>query len=152
MIRYGGLAWCEAVDWSGRDLFHASNFTNWTVPSSDSLSRVAGVYRTGGGLTFVRVFDSGHLVPMNQPLAALHLLHNIMHNPAFTPSSSTANHDSSSGRNWLLWACIGGGVLLVLLAIVGVSCHRRHKHKHHQSHLQESIQSSEFDYKQAPEL
>ncbi len=37
----------------------------------------AGLSRTYGGLTFLRVYDAGHMVPADQPKAALALLNQL---------------------------------------------------------------------------
>jgi len=45
---------------------------------------VCGWYQSARGLTFVRIRESGHLVPMDQPLAVLTLIDGFIHNNPLT--------------------------------------------------------------------
>jgi cathepsin A (carboxypeptidase C) len=61
----GNKAWTMALDWSGHDDFNAVEDSNWED---------MGMVRSANGFTFLQVYGAGHLVPMDQPLAALTLL------------------------------------------------------------------------------
>lgn len=79
--RYGNKAWTLLLPWSGYSSFNAASDLQWTYSSSSSGEVVvAGEIRTAsaasgsGSLTFLRVFDAGHMVPRDQPEAALRML------------------------------------------------------------------------------
>jgi len=61
----------KLLDWSGKDAFFKAPRKQWRVKGSN---HAAGYVKTGGGLSFVWVANSGHLVPSDQPEAALQLL------------------------------------------------------------------------------
>ncbi|CAI8028705.1 Serine carboxypeptidase-like (Fragment) [Geodia barretti] len=77
----GGKDWVESTKWSGQSAFDNAPFKNWTVSG-----HLAGSVKTGGGLTFIEVENAGHMVPMNQPEAALVILNKTIHNMPFTPN------------------------------------------------------------------
>ncbi|KAJ2305721.1 hypothetical protein IWW54_004987 [Coemansia sp. RSA 2705] len=63
---YGNKAWALALEWPGQAQFGAAADRPWAVDG-----RAAGESRTHGNFTFVRVFEAGHMVPYDQPAAAL---------------------------------------------------------------------------------
>lgn len=65
----GNRAWVRALQWSGQSQFNAATVADWTLADGT----VAGTKQTYEGLTFLRVYDAGHMVPMDQPAAALEL-------------------------------------------------------------------------------
>ncbi|KAJ2628358.1 hypothetical protein GGF44_004502, partial [Coemansia sp. RSA 1694] len=66
---YGTKAMLSAMEWRGkRGFVHARDHT-WTVAGS-----AAGEVRSHGNLSFIRVFNSGHLVPRDQPANALAMI------------------------------------------------------------------------------
>ena len=62
----GNKAWTLDLDWSGKEQFNAEADKDWNGG--------AGSVRTHAGLTFLTVFDAGHMVPSDQPEAALQML------------------------------------------------------------------------------
>ncbi|XP_022883652.1 serine carboxypeptidase-like 48 [Olea europaea var. sylvestris] len=71
----GNSRWVHAMEWSGQREFVAAS----TVPFS--VDRVeAGLQKAHGPLTFLKVYNSGHMVPMDQPKASLEMLRRWMHN------------------------------------------------------------------------
>jgi carboxypeptidase C (cathepsin A) len=77
---YGNHAWTDSLAWSGSEAFGMAK--NTTFQTTDG--RDAGTYKSANGLTFLRVNGAGHMVPMDQPLAALQMT--ITHyNDEFTP-------------------------------------------------------------------
>ena len=54
----GNKAWTLSLDWSGKDSFNSAEDGDWNSG--------AGSYRSYGGLTFLTVFDAGHMVPSDQ--------------------------------------------------------------------------------------
>ncbi len=70
----GNQAWSLGLDWSGKAGFNAAPMNNWTLADGTT----AGQVRTYGGFSFLRVFDAGHMVPADQPKAALALLNTMI--------------------------------------------------------------------------
>ena len=68
----GNKAWTLSLDWSGKDSFNSAEDGDWNSG--------AGSYRSSGGLTFLTVFDAGHMVPSDQPEAALTMLNSFIDN------------------------------------------------------------------------
>ena len=54
------------LDWDHKDEFNAAEERNW--------NNGAGRVRTAGGLTFLQVYDAGHMVPTDQPEHALTMI------------------------------------------------------------------------------
>jgi cathepsin A (carboxypeptidase C) len=71
----GNQAWTLGLDWSGNAGFNAAPFSNWTVSGA-----AAGQVRNYGALSFLRVFNAGHMVPSDQPAAALAMVKNFLSN------------------------------------------------------------------------
>jgi carboxypeptidase C (cathepsin A) len=71
-------AWTLALDWSGKDGFNAAEeraFIAHDPLLPDGASHLdAGVVRSFQNFAFVRVYDAGHMVPMNQPAVSLDLI------------------------------------------------------------------------------
>lgn len=55
--------------WSGQKNFVAATNVSFVVGGKE-----AGVLKNYGPLTFLKVHDAGHMVPMDQPIAALQML------------------------------------------------------------------------------
>ncbi|XP_057451081.1 serine carboxypeptidase-like [Lotus japonicus] len=65
----GNLRWVRAMEWSGQKEFNASFTRKFMVDGGE-----AGSLNSYGPLSFLKVKDAGHLVPMDQPKAALEML------------------------------------------------------------------------------
>jgi len=65
----GNKAWTMQMDWPGHDEFTAAKDAKWKVGGE-----VKGEVRHAQGLNFVRIHNAGHMVPMDQPEAALAML------------------------------------------------------------------------------
>ncbi|CAN4120370.1 unnamed protein product [Withania somnifera] len=65
----GNSNWVHAIQWSGQEGFGAAPSVSFTVDGKDK-----GVQKNYGPLTFLKVYDAGHMVPMDQPKAALEML------------------------------------------------------------------------------
>nr|XP_043633918.1 serine carboxypeptidase-like [Erigeron canadensis] len=65
----GNSRWVHAMEWSGQKEFVASADVPFEVEGSE-----AGLLKTHGPLSFLKVHDAGHMVPMDQPKAALSML------------------------------------------------------------------------------
>jgi len=62
-------AWTLALEWSHKDAFNAAKVTPWMHDRAE-----AGSLRSANGLSFLRVYEAGHMVPMDQPGAALEMI------------------------------------------------------------------------------
>ncbi|XP_041996822.1 serine carboxypeptidase-like [Salvia splendens] len=65
----GNSRWVHAMQWSGQNDFESSPEVPFQVDGSD-----AGLLTSYGPLSFLKVHDAGHMVPMDQPKAALEML------------------------------------------------------------------------------
>ncbi|KAM3302957.1 serine carboxypeptidase-like [Capsicum chacoense] len=65
----GNSNWVHAVEWSGQKGFGAAPSVSFSVEDEEK-----GVLKNSGPLTFLKVYDAGHMVPMDQPKAALEML------------------------------------------------------------------------------
>ncbi|KAJ9545536.1 hypothetical protein OSB04_025243 [Centaurea solstitialis] len=65
----GNSRWVHAMEWSGTKEFGASAEVPFEVSGSE-----AGLLKSYGPLSFLKVHDAGHMVPMDQPEAALEML------------------------------------------------------------------------------
>ncbi|XP_057424271.1 serine carboxypeptidase-like isoform X1 [Lotus japonicus] len=65
----GNSRWVHAMEWSGQKEFVASPDIPFVVDGSE-----AGSLKNYGPLSFLKVHDAGHMVPMDQPKAALEML------------------------------------------------------------------------------
>lgn len=54
----GNEAWTLNLDWAGGDGFRAAPQKDWTFDGGDA----AGLSRSYDGLTFLRVYEAGHMV------------------------------------------------------------------------------------------
>merc|ERR1712154_265999 len=74
----GNQAWSLALPWKGQSEFNTTQPVDWKVNG-----KAAGTIRQAKGVTnftFVRMYDAGHMVPMDQPVAALQLVNQFITN------------------------------------------------------------------------
>ncbi|KAI8968842.1 Alpha/Beta hydrolase protein [Mycotypha africana] len=64
----GNLAWTLEMEWSGKEEYNQAPFESWY---SDFTATQAGESKTANNLTFLKIFDAGHMVPFDQPKNAL---------------------------------------------------------------------------------
>jgi len=62
----GNKAWAQALPWTGQDAFNAAGDNDWNAG--------AGKLRTANGFSFLQVHKAGHMVPRDQPKAALQMV------------------------------------------------------------------------------
>lgn len=55
----GNKAWTLELEWKGKQGFNSAKDVKW---NSKTTGRKAGVYRSYNGLSFLRVFEAGHMV------------------------------------------------------------------------------------------
>ncbi|KAG9136612.1 hypothetical protein Leryth_020278 [Lithospermum erythrorhizon] len=65
----GNARWVHAMEWFGQKDFGASPEVPFEVDGSE-----AGLLKSYGPLSFLKVHDAGHMVPMDQPKASLEML------------------------------------------------------------------------------
>lgn len=65
----GNFEWVSTLDWSGSEDWKKAKNYEWVVDGEK-----AGRTQSGGGLTWATVYEAGHMVPYDQPDAALALL------------------------------------------------------------------------------
>jgi cathepsin A (carboxypeptidase C) len=68
---YGGKAWVLDMDWKGKDKFNNVEDLPLKVLSN---GKEYGQYRTYENLTFIRVYEAGHMVPYYQPEGSLDMI------------------------------------------------------------------------------
>ena len=65
----GGEAWTNKIRWEKQLEFQSADYQDWDVDGTP-----AGQYKQTDNFTFLRVYDAGHMVPMDQPKNALEML------------------------------------------------------------------------------
>jgi serine carboxypeptidase-like clade 4 len=81
---YGNRDWVRAMPWFGQDNFNKKAESEWKFND-----RVAGHFVSEGPLTFLAVEEAGHMVPMDQPEAALDMISRFIHNRGFGSEEAT---------------------------------------------------------------
>ncbi|RVW97700.1 Serine carboxypeptidase-like [Vitis vinifera] len=81
----GNSRWVHAMEWGGQLEFQAAPEVPFVIGDSK-----AGLMKIHGPLTFLKVHDAGHMVPMDQPRVALEMLKRWFENklPENTPAES----------------------------------------------------------------
>ncbi|XP_061339929.1 serine carboxypeptidase-like [Gastrolobium bilobum] len=69
----GNSRWVHAMEWSGQKEFGASHKVQFMVDGAK-----AGLLKSFGPLSFLKVYGAGHILPMDQPKAALHMVKSWM--------------------------------------------------------------------------
>ncbi|CAA3000566.1 serine carboxypeptidase-like [Olea europaea subsp. europaea] len=84
----GNSRWVHAMEWSDKEEFVASSEVPFEVDGSE-----AGLLKSHGPLSFLKVHDAGHMVPMDQPKAALEMLKRWMQG-SLSESKSSVNPEN----------------------------------------------------------
>ncbi|OQR96452.1 serine protease family S10 [Achlya hypogyna] len=71
----GNEAWTKALEWPGKLAFNAAVVAPLVVRGTSH-----GEVRSSGHLSFVRIYEAGHMVPTNQPAASLALIERFFNN------------------------------------------------------------------------
>jgi len=79
----GGQTWTNKLEWSGSQGFAAAKNTSYNVDGVD-----AGSFKSFKGFTFMKLHAAGHLVPMDQPKAALDMLTKFLNGKPFAPGDN----------------------------------------------------------------
>lgn len=70
----GNRAWTLALDWEGHGDFNKAEEHDW---------KGNGLARSANGLTWLQVYDAGHMVPSDQPQVALDMISDFVNGKAF---------------------------------------------------------------------
>lgn len=87
----GNWRWVHSMEWSGQQDFASSPEIPFTVDSAE-----AGILKSFGPLSFLKVHDAGHMVPMDQPAASLEMLKRWMHQGKLSVDYSSEKHRHST--------------------------------------------------------
>merc|ERR1719433_1581997 len=66
----GNRAWTLDMEWKYKEEFNAASEHDWGNGS--------GLAKTANGLTFLQVYDAGHMVPYDKPKVALDMIRNFL--------------------------------------------------------------------------
>ncbi|KAM0788352.1 hypothetical protein ACM66B_001493 [Microbotryomycetes sp. NB124-2] len=77
----GNEAWTLKLEWPRHDEFNKADNKKWKVDGKH-VGDVRKVGKGAGDFAFIRVFEAGHMVPMDQPVAALDMLTKWIQNKA----------------------------------------------------------------------
>eukprot|EP01024_Parvocaulis_polyphysoides_P028506 TRINITY_DN2576_c1_g1_i5.p1 TRINITY_DN2576_c1_g1~~TRINITY_DN2576_c1_g1_i5.p1 ORF type:complete len:486 (-),score=32.92 TRINITY_DN2576_c1_g1_i5:158-1549(-) len=77
----GNRAWVDQLNWTMSDQWEHVQDVKWKLPNGKSAGTVAKV----GPLQFTKIFDAGHLVPMDQPESAYHQIYYFTRNKPLVP-------------------------------------------------------------------
>jgi serine carboxypeptidase-like clade 4 len=110
----GNRRWVDVMQWGEADAFAAAPQQTWHVNGQP-----AGLAKSAGGLTFLQVFQAGHMVPMDQPEAALDMLHRVLDGRSFGDSAPVPMGKLSAGdalnravaAAQALWRRLAGGAV-----------------------------------------
>jgi len=65
----GGEAWTHSLNWEKKEEFKNQQYQKWTTGTN-----AGGEFKNVDNLTFLRIYDAGHMVPMDQPAVSLEML------------------------------------------------------------------------------
>jgi cathepsin A (carboxypeptidase C) len=68
----GNQAWTNVLEWTGRKSY--SDAEQKDLKISDDDKDAYGKVKSSGNLTFMRIYEAGHMVPMDQPKPSLDFL------------------------------------------------------------------------------
>ena len=68
-----GYAMASTISWKGTEGFVNTEFTSLNIAGAN-----AGQMKSFSGLTFIQVESAGHMVPLDQPVAAFEALNSIL--------------------------------------------------------------------------
>lgn len=78
----GNHAWADELPWKHHEAYAEANLKPWIVEGQDETYQ-AGEIKSVEELTFLRLFDGGHMVPYDQPEASLTMLNEWIHGKQF---------------------------------------------------------------------
>lgn len=72
----GNRAWSDELEWKNKEHYQYLPMRPW---KNRETGEEIGQLKSHGPLTFLRVYDAGHMVPTNQPEAALEMVNRWIH-------------------------------------------------------------------------
>ena len=72
----GNKAWTLALEWSHKDDFNAATDELW--PAGSTNETATAKVRSSNKFRFMQVYNAGHMVPMDQPEAALNMVNDFI--------------------------------------------------------------------------
>ena len=66
----GNKKWAKALEWDGKEEFNLAEDKPWHLTTGENMGRI----RSYNNFKFLQVYDAGHMVPMDQPQAAVEML------------------------------------------------------------------------------
>ena len=66
----GNKKWAKALEWDGKEEFNLAEDKPWHLTTGENMGRI----RSHNNFKFLQVYDAGHMVPMDQPQAAVEML------------------------------------------------------------------------------
>lgn len=78
----GNQAWADDLPWKHHEEYVTTPLQPWIVNSQEGTHQ-AGEIKSFNELTFLRLFDGGHMVPYDQPEASLAMLNEWIHGQQF---------------------------------------------------------------------
>ena len=80
----GNDAWTRAFNWTGQAAFAAATNKTWTTAAGNGAGSFRAAKGEGtGSLTFLKVWNAGHMVPRDQPANALDMVNRHLQNVPF---------------------------------------------------------------------
>jgi carboxypeptidase C (cathepsin A) len=71
---FGGRAWTAALEWAGQSGFNAAATNPWEITLVNGTKYHAGDLKMYQNFAWLEVENAGHMVPMDQPQAAIQML------------------------------------------------------------------------------
>ena len=92
----GNRQWVDALEWKGSKEWQSAENVTWVLESGEE----AGIVTQVGPLSFVSVKDAGHMVPMDQPKAALEMITKFIRNENLVIISNSDQDISKKEWTW----------------------------------------------------
>ncbi|KAK6333354.1 hypothetical protein TWF718_011168 [Orbilia javanica] len=73
----GNHAWTEALEWPGKAAFNKVELSDFKMADS---GKSVGQIKSSGHLTFLRIYQAGHMTPMDQPESSLEFFNRWLRN------------------------------------------------------------------------
>ena len=73
----GNRRWVDALEWSGKQAWQQAKDEDWSVGKGEKAA--AGSVASSGPLSFVRIFDAGHMAPRDQPEPLLYMIRKFIY-------------------------------------------------------------------------
>lgn len=89
----GNRRWVDVLPWSGSDDWADAEEQEWTVGDE-----VAGYVTEVGPLSFVKVLEAGHMVPMDQPKNSLDMITAFINGKSLVPSAASTDVELHMSR------------------------------------------------------